>query len=270
MTTLDPHLRWLLAAALAAGACAERVRDAPRASPGDDGSDPGAAEGASGSEREQAGSTPDPSARGASVSTESVDLGPITVVSPATVPTGEPSLVGESTCGEIGVGVRPVGAVDGVAVLFKVQLPSGVRGVLERKSAGSPCASASDSAACELALEHPPEEDLRVQQRGRNRWSWILGWTAGDRVGWVSNAAELRAFLGPIDSPADARLILWQEGYDVDCEIDEDEGGYALRARKVVNHCPETIRHYELRVGRDGAVSKVSERLGEPGVCMLY
>ena len=269
MTMSNPPVRWLLSAALVTGACAERVRDAPHGSPVDDGSDPGAAERASGSERGLAESAPDRTARGA-VSTESVDLGPITVVSPSTVPTGEPSFVGESTCGEVGVGVRPVGAVDGVVILFKVQLPDGVRGVLERTIAGSPCANSSDSAACELALERPPEEDLRVQQRGRNHWSWLLGWTAGDRVGWVSTAAELKAFLGPIDSPADARLVVWQEGYDVDCDIQEDESGYLLRAREEVSHCPKTIGHYELRVGRDGAVSKVSERLGEPGACALY
>ncbi len=78
-------------------------------------------------------------------------------------------------------------------------------------AAGVPCAEAPDEAACQAALEALP----LTPGFGNTEWTFTgyfsqrqLVWTRGAEVGVITTAAELREFLGTIETPEQAALLL--------------------------------------------------------------
>jgi hypothetical protein len=132
------------------------------------------------------------------------------------------------------------------------------------ESQGELCSGAEDRVACEndsqlLDPERPP---LRP-----NHWgdSYVFIYSKGDEVGIVYDADDLRAFLGPIDTPNEAAVILWSTGFPLACgSINEDDSGYHARDTWEVNDCPFTDQELILHVAPDGTISQTA--VGEPVV----
>lgn len=78
------------------------------------------------------------------------------------------------------------------------------------ESFGSPCVGASDVAACLAAFDALPNHtDFNFPNSPDTCcFSRLIAFTRGDEVGTVSTVAELDAFLGSIDAPGDAALVM--------------------------------------------------------------
>ena len=130
-----------------------------------------------------------------------------------------------------------------------------------RERWGIPCSHARDVAACKRRLEALPDEptfelDYTVQISNPNH----LRATRGDEVVRVGTVAELKTFLGAIDSLGDAQLWVESHHYSLAC----GQSG----ARAVANGidvlaftwpgCDGRERHL-LHVSPDGALSTLDE-----------
>ena len=245
-TTLDPHLRWLISLALTAGACAKETQ-----------------------ETKSPDATPPPTEEPQTTSPEGE-------ATPQEPPPGEPPPVTEpevagGECGTLVEGLEPASTVDGVVLIedaSKLAGPSDGSSALQQTRAGAPCKTASDAQACEEALSKPPKQALRNDCGQMGCVSTVLAYTAGDRVGWVTSAEELRSFLGPIDTAAEARLIAWREGYSAGCEVKTVDGGFTVPATMMVSDCPITNGTYVLKVASDGTLTKLEETLEETSACI--
>jgi hypothetical protein len=105
-----------------------------------------------------------------------------------------------------------------------------------------------------------------------------LAMTRGDAVQSYTNTKDLLAFLGPIDTPMDAVLYVYAQGYNVSC-VDPSTGGvrqsvdgngFEVLVSLVSHHCnPTTITGYHYHVTSDGQLLQlgswpVSSFNGEP------
>ncbi len=245
-TTLDPHLRWLVSMALAAGACAKETPE---------------------TERPEASDPP-------------VEEPQTTPGEPETAPEEPPGEAlpqpppgGGATCGSLVEGLQPASPVDGVVLIEDrakmAGYPAEQDPQVEYARSGTPCRTAGDPQACEGALSEPPADAALHGQCGQMGCvSWVLGYTAADKVAWVASPEALRAFLGPIDTPAEARLIAWQAGYSASCEATTADGGYTLPAQKMLSDCPITNGIYVLKVASDGTITELEETVEETSACV--
>jgi hypothetical protein len=131
---------------------------------------------------------------------------------------------------------------------------------------GSPCAGATDVAACRAALAaleqerapaSTPCDDFRCEER-----AYVLTTRANDAKLWLTRE-EIHALLGSIDTASDAWLMMQAErdaspylcGDVESSAAREVEGGYELRERRYTNNC-RPLEEIELihRVGHDGSV----------------
>jgi hypothetical protein len=133
------------------------------------------------------------------------------------------------------------------------------------QSSGTLCAGASDRAACEAAAAA-----FDAERTGIHPYYWgphyVFVYTSGDTVGIIYDAAELKAFLGAIDTPNEAALVLWSINRPLACgeTINEDEAGYYARGTWQVSDCPFTDQELLLHVARDGSTEQTA--VGEPVV----
>jgi hypothetical protein len=133
----------------------------------------------------------------------------------------------------------------------------------------TPCSKATDAADCErrlAALATGPGFMLGQLVQVRNEYH--LRATQGDQVLRVGTVAELRAFLGDIDSLGDAQLWVASQDYSLFCG---DSGARAVDGGIAVlaftqQGCDGRTRHL-LHVGVDGALSRLDsfvERAPDP------
>jgi len=129
------------------------------------------------------------------------------------------------------------------------------------------CTQASDPAACAASLEALPMGAVRtdVGQSGAVRSDFV--WSRGDATGQIDSREALLAWLGPIDAAADARTVIWADGYTPSCHADPEQtdGSWALGATRRVSDCPVTTHSYDLQVSPSGEVTVVATFEGEPG-----
>lgn len=144
------------------------------------------------------------------------------------------------------------------------------------QSAGTPCASASDPDACAAAIAAATSEvGFAAGQCVQLCEQSYLVVNRGQEVSVVASEEALRALLGPIDTPAEALMVVGLEGYHVRCE-DEDGGvravggGHEVLATRITSDCdPVETTLYELHVGEDGAVEELeSEVLSSDSSCI--
>jgi len=148
-------------------------------------------------------------------------------------------------------------------------------------SHGTPCATASDRDACMTALA-----DARIDAGGwRNRATGVdmgipptyrhdfIVYTRGDEVGIAKNAAELAAFLGPIDTLEEARLLMTTQLHDLECSTEPFKSGWRQNADGswevlVTGRSCGTDYQVRMKVTADGVVSQLDRRTLESGaVC---
>lgn len=112
-------------------------------------------------------------------------------------------------------GMSPASPVDSVDLLYQVYRP--VQNPVLASSSGVRCATAQDQPSCLRSLE-----TLMLESGFRSACSELclrygLVTTSGDAVTSVDSMAKLRDFLGPIDTPQEALLLAFAEGYDLSC-----------------------------------------------------
>jgi hypothetical protein len=106
-------------------------------------------------------------------------------------------------------------------------------------SVGERCGGATDVATCEAAFAALPLESQLSDGEGYYGGYYgyyggdiSLAFTVGDEVRSIHDRADLLAFLGDIDAPGDAVLLLHLSGHDIVCNGDDDvgerDGGYVV------------------------------------------
>lgn len=160
--------------------------------------------------------------------------------------------------------------------------------------AGEPCASASDPASCSARVEDVRQAALRNDHSHVIPGALLLatgvdgshreqleqqtitvseptsapagdGASAASDVTTIDDIDELLAFLGRIDTPNEAALIMSaNEGPGVSCNLQLDGRDYVADVEGAVGDslCPPTLQRYEMRVTPDGVYSKTA--VGSP------
>jgi hypothetical protein len=130
-------------------------------------------------------------------------------------------------------------------------------------SVGERCGGATDIAACEAAFTALPlESDFSdggyYDYYGYGAGDLSLGFTLGEEVGSVNDKADLLAFLGDIDAPGDAVLLLDLDGHRIVCDggndVGERDGGYVVHTTSG-SGCGEGnhVEEHAILVERDGS-----------------
>jgi hypothetical protein len=148
--------------------------------------------------------------------------------------------------------------------------------VAPTSSVGTPCAKASDLAACTANLRRATSTgwDLEGILCGPAPYDkQFLVYTRGDQVGSAATAAEVASLLAPIDSPEEARVVLLaSQDVSLRC-LDSDvksgwrrnaDGSYEIIA--IYGGCPTRRTRY--RIETSGDLSIVADQKGnESCIC---
>jgi hypothetical protein len=192
---------------------------------------------------------------------------------------GAPALL--ASCGEPGI-EDDAGFVD-VCQDDRLQLLPGIvpaepvdylvwlRNTINMEEVGTPCAGATDPAVCLAELNRPSTSppELVLGETTTLLLDDELRATRGDQVIRIASSEELRVFLGPIDTPADAILRAVSGGFTPTCGRSgavPQSGGYAVQLFTYPG-CDGRMRHL-FRVSHQGTVEEVdsvTEVEADPG-----
>lgn len=164
---------------------------------------------------------------------------------------------------QVGEALSPSESTDGwVMVMMGSDARFGEIAPSIQSSFGEPCGSASRPEACRASLTEPFDQALRVEgfQVGSRRWQLIA--TNDDELHRISSVDSLKAFLGPIDSAGDAKMLTWALGYTPVCPSPIPRAdGFEVHSRQTVSDCPITTEEVTLTISTDGShTSEVTSR----------
>ncbi|WP_433932354.1 ferritin-like domain-containing protein [Sorangium cellulosum] len=139
------------------------------------------------------------------------------------------------------------------------------------ESVGEKCSGATNRAACEMAVaEATPRQGFPLGECGPFCNHHILIVNKGDDVTVIDTLDGVRAWLGPVDTPADAVIAAVTAGYNVGCDSPDTGGvkvvggGYEVLATQTTSDCtPYERTLYVLSVGADGAVQELESEVIE-------
>jgi hypothetical protein len=144
-----------------------------------------------------------------------------------------------------------------------------------RATNGEPCSGAQDREICEAALATIADDLERSETCGMIRdCRRYLVTTTGDEVKRYASREELLSFLGPIDAPEDARLLLDYDGFTVECEdahAKRTDQGFVVEAVLLLDSCPVRSARVTLQVNPDGIVKELAREelsTGNTNVCI--
>ncbi|WP_224372177.1 ferritin-like domain-containing protein [Hyalangium versicolor] len=142
-----------------------------------------------------------------------------------------------------------------------------------RSSSGTACATASDRAACELALSN-----LSSQTGFRSSCTdlcnaYYVATTRGDEVTALTTLEALKGFLGPIDTTQEAVLLAFASNYNLSCSDlkqgavrTNDEGGFNVIGTRGHTCGRDTkLTQFVLEVSASGEVKEVESHVLERG-----
>jgi hypothetical protein len=134
---------------------------------------------------------------------------------------------------------------------------------------GEPCSGATDSAACLAALKQgPPTSEVEIDPGlgcGMVGCTYLVT-TAGDKVEHYSSRDDVLAFLGPIDSPEDARLLLLGD-YEVECgttRVERNGSGFRVTTLRAKGSCPVEFSRVTVQVSAAGEIDELGSRAVPP------
>jgi hypothetical protein len=145
---------------------------------------------------------------------------------------------------------------------------------------GTACVNASDAAACTAALDSTRPSPPEANHCGQGGCEvYFVATTLGDMVQQWSTREELIAFLGPIDSPEDALLLAFYDGYNLGhdpsggCDtaaVRKVDDGYEVYATKLTSWCrPLQYTRYLLKVSATGELTELRSAIAaEEGACI--
>ncbi|MEY2931764.1 MAG: hypothetical protein RL033_2513 [Pseudomonadota bacterium] len=90
----------------------------------------------------------------------------------------------------------------------------------------------------------------------------LPGTAAGLPVVTIDYLDELTEFLGSIDTPNEAALIMFANGRPIECAMEREGQDYVASGTWQVSDCPVTSQKYELRVTPEGTFTQVA--IGKP------
>jgi hypothetical protein len=133
-------------------------------------------------------------------------------------------------------------------------------------SAGTPCATATDTEACLAALDvaDAPDARQRLQYGECVQYcpGYVLVYTRGDEVGVVLDSEGLTAFLGAIDTAEEAAAEALAAGFSIECEsvgtggVRTADDGFEVIATEYTSTCSPIVQNrLQLGVTADGTVS---------------
>jgi hypothetical protein len=145
-----------------------------------------------------------------------------------------------------------------------------------RASAGTACATASQPAACQSALEN------LTSQSGFRRdcvdfcTGYFLATTRGDTVTAIDTTEALRGFLGTIDTTQEAALLAFAQGYNLSCDTlgrgavraDANGGFHVIATQGHACGAGNDVTRYVVSVSATGDVLQESSEIiirGNPG-----
>lgn len=142
------------------------------------------------------------------------------------------------------------------------------------EESGSACVMSGDPTAC-LAEVGAARPDCRLEPPPANCSEWGIALTGGSpyyhyfvttegaTVDDLSTVQAVKGFLGTIDTPNEAALILWMADRAVKCgDILQGQDGYYAEGRWMISDCPFTYQELRVRVSPDGTID--SWPLAEP------
>lgn len=165
------------------------------------------------------------------------------------------------------VGVRPPGGADALELRRFFRGGKG-NAVL---SAGDPCATAGYESKCEADFAAlTAASGFRVECRP-GACEHYLAYTRGDEVKALTSRDDVVAFLGDIDTPTEAQLVAWVDGYGMpSCGTKQGNPvkqgkAWVLSATKMVSDCPIQVDNFRLSVGADAKIKVLSQKKGRGG-----
>ncbi|WP_437663413.1 ferritin-like domain-containing protein [Sorangium sp. So ce1182] len=198
-----------------------------------------------------------------------LSLGPIVAGTCASIDTGGFTATGcrDDGTSQYLAGLRPVAGADYLELRGARRDYGHTTRRLE--TSGTACARATDPAACaaKIAASHP-DDGFGLGDYPWNYGRHVLIVNAGDDVNVLRSKEEVKAWLGRVDSPAEAVLVAGLEGYRVPCGGSEPGGvrpageGYEVLATRY-RECPIERGRYVLRVDADGSVSQIAAEILE-------
>ena len=142
-----------------------------------------------------------------------------------------------------------------------------------RVSTGQQCATASDPAACQTALEEARAAEGFHGACFDVCTSYFLATTRGDEVKTWASLQELRELLGSVETSQDAALLAYASGYALSCgKLEEGavkrnpDGSFNVVGTKgfACGEGTEFTQHV-LRVSKNGEVSELENHVLERG-----
>jgi hypothetical protein len=132
---------------------------------------------------------------------------------------------------------------------------------------GAPCTQATNPDACSAQLAGLPFSAALVSRGFEVSEDFDVAVTRGDTVGTVITPDALLALLGPIDTPSEAALVVFAQGFDTPCDIDNvrAEGDHFVVLGTSGTTCGGDISHFEITVQRDGTVAQGESEIYEHG-----
>lgn len=134
-------------------------------------------------------------------------------------------------------------------------------------SAGTLCGGSSDPGDCQARFA---ALDRRSALHAESYRAISLAYTRGDEVGVVQSESDLRALLGPIDSAADAALLvsLAQMEHRLVCDDKNDaarDGDNFIVHTESGNGCPSDVEEHVVEVTANGQMSVIDTVRTERG-----
>ncbi|TKC90568.1 ferritin-like domain-containing protein [Polyangium fumosum] len=139
---------------------------------------------------------------------------------------------------------------------------------------GTACATATTRECHQKIRMHP--EPFRATSCLQICSETSVVTTAGDEVRRWVGVPEIRALLGPIDTPDEALLLVESMGYDLTCDNAERTSvraapdGFIVTATKITRDCaPIITTRYTLRIWRSGEIQEVrTEEIERDSACI--
>ena len=140
--------------------------------------------------------------------------------------------------------------------------------------AGMRCAGAAANSKCEQDFAALTFSKGFNHGCGQIACTHHVIYTKGEELKVLSSLDEVKQFLGPIDSPGDAILWAFANGYNTascatlaEKPVVETKAGYQFEVTKLISDCPWTTHKWDLAVATDATISFAND-LGEKKTSM--